>query len=471
MEEVICFLIKKEYITFMIKSPKIIITLMLVLILAVFALFMKKDSSAPNKQVSDNKQITSKIKPIVKPAPNLIEDEPSIKTMKINESGSLKFNNIKESKTEKTTKILPTINSVMDNVIIEKRNGFFAINNTPKETLAYKLCLYEQHISWKPKWHFSGVGKILIRDVVLSSDESLLAFIETTGDTAGPYGSQIILVNTYNWEVLQIIKISRLISKCCFIAETMKLALLCEPQKLLEHKGEVIIYDLETKLNKNLNIATEISDIVINNIGTKLFIKPKLQKNIKVIDLVDYSINIIESNNNMGVFDIDDSSNILLCGGDNFIEKYSLLGYNLMRKIELPKDTNVVSIKLINQKDFVFIDNNANISFYKDNVFLKKIDEEVSALMSFDNDAQILIVESKINKTFKLFSYPEMQLITSVAPARVRPKMRHSSAMFIRKISRLNKYLVFDKFGNLYSIYKPKKKWKKDFISAIFNVK
>ncbi len=445
----------------MIKSPKIIATLILCIILAIVAIFVKK-TPVPIKKITLSKKVIPKNVDI-KSKPKL---SPSKMTMST--SGSLQFGqNI--TNTSSKNKVLLKINDNMDNIIIEKREGFTTNDNTPSNTLAYNLSIYNKHISWKPKWRFIGTGKLWIQDVSISKDNSVLAFIETTGDDKGPYGSQIVLMNTFNWKVLKIIKIPQTISKCCFIPKTMQVALICNAQKVLEYKGDVLIYNLKTEHNRKLNLTTEICDIITNHNGTKLFIKPKLQKQIIVLDIEQFSIKNIKSDNSTGKFSISPYGNILALGGDNSIEMFQMTTNSLSRKIKLSEKSQIGSIKLITKQDFVIIYNNSNIAFYKNNSFLKNIGENASSLISFDYDSQKLIIEKKLNDSLDVLSYPEMNLLYSAIPKRIRPKARHSAAIFLQPIPRLKKYLVFDCFGNLYTLHKPKKKWKKNVIFSIFN--
>lgn len=86
-----------------------------------------------------------------------------------------------------------------------------------------------------------------VPDIKLSTDTSLLVFLETMGEASGPFGSRLILMSTSNWKVLNILEFrNRYFKKFEFIPGTTKIAALCLEQKKAGQKQGFACFDLLT---------------------------------------------------------------------------------------------------------------------------------------------------------------------------------------------------------------------------------
>lgn len=103
-------------------------------------------------------------------------------------------------------------------------------------------------LHWRPAWRFKGVGGSWIVDVDLSSDGTLLAFVETTGKDDGPYGSRIVLYSVNQWKPLKIVEIERKISLFRFVPNKLEILAYCEKQAELKQPQSLIKVDLGTGL-------------------------------------------------------------------------------------------------------------------------------------------------------------------------------------------------------------------------------
>jgi hypothetical protein len=118
--------------------------------------------------------------------------------------------------------------------------------SAPSDSLAAQLVSKNEKILWTPKWHFEGVGGIRLPGICISPDSSVFAIIETTGTAKGPNGSRIVLVNTYNWQVLKVHELQEnKITQICFLPDGKGIAVWSEKQSMIKKPYELIIVSTE----------------------------------------------------------------------------------------------------------------------------------------------------------------------------------------------------------------------------------
>lgn len=93
----------------------------------------------------------------------------------------------------------------------------------------------------------NNLAPFRVPDIKLSPDSSLLVFLETLGETSGPYGSRLILMSTSTWQVLNVLEFrDRYFEKFEFIPGTTKIAALCLAQNRAGQKRGFACFDLLT---------------------------------------------------------------------------------------------------------------------------------------------------------------------------------------------------------------------------------
>ncbi len=117
-----------------------------------------------------------------------------------------------------------------------------------------------EKIIWNPEISGGSLDMTRVTDCKISPDSSVIAFVETTGDSDGPYGSRIILLDTYSWLILKVIEIpGRWIEKITFDpGNPGVIAALCRKQKELEQPIGVAVFDLKDGLEKTFEHITGI---------------------------------------------------------------------------------------------------------------------------------------------------------------------------------------------------------------------
>lgn len=113
---------------------------------------------------------------------------------------------------------------------------------------------------WTPARTETGSEGVRTTAFEVSPDASLAAFAETTGETSGPNGTRLVLLNTHTWEVAKIYEFDRAVRAMRFFPRSKYLAALCEKQESLKQPSGIAVYDLETGKEREF-APTEISDV------------------------------------------------------------------------------------------------------------------------------------------------------------------------------------------------------------------
>ncbi|MBO5959557.1 MAG: hypothetical protein J6Q65_05495 [Lentisphaeria bacterium] len=102
-------------------------------------------------------------------------------------------------------------------------------------------------ILWTPQTVSGSLALTRIPCVILSADDSLLIFLETTGKPEGPFGSRLILMSAEDWSVIKIVDLpDRYLKKLAFVPGTLKIAALCAAQKECKQVAGVLCLDLQS---------------------------------------------------------------------------------------------------------------------------------------------------------------------------------------------------------------------------------
>ncbi len=344
------------------------------------------------------------------------------------------------------------------------------IMKTPPDCLAGKLPSSNEKIVWMPKWSFEGTGGVRLPAFSLSQDKSVLAIIETTGTREGPNGSRIILINTYNWQIMRIHEFpDNKIARICFINERNRMALWSEKQNALKKPYELIVTGIDKGGIKSSSreIKTEITGIA--SIGDCVLVKSlaDVPENIYSFDSDDISkpAKRLNSLNSGGVFAISPDKARFALAGNKSIEIFESAGFSLIKKIEVDGIYMPENAVFAGKNDWIAISAyNKPAFFFKDT--LKKQFCDISGhTLNFNSGDNVLFLEKYLNNQLSVFEVPDLAEAAGFIPANVNPKT-NGYALFTDYLDHQNKYIVIDSYGNLclYSKYSKSKKWKKKII-------
>ncbi|MBN2640723.1 MAG: hypothetical protein JXR78_03635 [Victivallales bacterium] len=139
----------------------------------------------------------------------------------------------------------PKVEDKADNVIISTRDAGKNLTNTKTDSLAYAIADRTHSYFWEPKWQYFRTNGVWLPKAACSHDKSIVAIIENTGSGAGPRGSRLVLINTFNWRTVRIIDFpEEELIDLCFIPDSTRAIAYMRRQQVLEQK-EDRLYDVD----------------------------------------------------------------------------------------------------------------------------------------------------------------------------------------------------------------------------------
>ena len=359
---------------------------------------------------------------------------------------------------------LPDVKFSDDNILITTGGTGFKINKEaivkmPSNISALRLENKMKTILWQPKWHFWGAGTIMIPSVVLNQDKSILAIVELFGEEHGPFGSRIILINTYNWKIIAIHTFKdKKITKITF-ATGNKIYCFASEQPLLKQKSSIFRYNLKTKKLDN-KLECNICDMLYIP-GNGLCIKTKNDTELKLLPKsnVKKTFNFTTKNSS-GILIYTPSSRFILLGNKS-IDTFSPGKYWAEQSI--PYQYKPISAQYIDNSNQIAFLTSHNELIIKTKNHFRKISAHTGETLYYNNTLNKLIVGKKFKDSLELYSLPDLLLEETVIPGSARPKTK-GTILSINYLPHHKKYLVFDSFGNMYLLYKKTRRWEKILI-------
>lgn len=370
-----------------------------------------------------------------------------------------------------------------DNVLIENKDDYngndpiaevdpLIIQDTPANSFAQKITSHKKIYRWYPKWHFSGMGGPQLPDAKISEDKTVLAIVETTGEKEGPNGSRIVLINTCNWQVLRIHEFkNRFISKICFIPNSIWLACWGEKQVSLKQPYSLTIINCRTgkEISSNKKMRTPISDLIAT--GTKLVIKPLKTKHLLMYNFHDLSFGKkVSCSDRQGVLATSANKLLFALGGDRFIEIFSAGGESL-NKVKLPDGfkVNVLSFTA-NTNHLAAVSKDGNALYFLNKSVRTITDMAAGNILRYIPEEKGLAIKQMKKNEIVLYQIPMLKSMYSIFPGKLKPRTRADVTFLAFLPFEKKKYLVLDKHGNLYCLFKKgKRKWKKALVISAKN--
>ncbi len=363
----------------------------------------------------------------------------------------------------------PEVEDDSSNVSVEKVDSAEKDDKeipAPAGTLAAKLASSTEKIMWTPKWYFEGVGGVKLPGICLSPDSSVVAIVETTGTDKGPNGSRIVLMSTYNWQVLKIHDFQEnKLTKICFLPDGNEMAAWSEKQNIIKKPYELLLIGTAKGEIKSASkeIRSDASDIA----AVKGFVLAKgvEDNDICCFDSADLSKSPkkIKSQNKQGVFAV--SADRVAFAGEKYLEIYDAAGMELLKKTEtggnfIPDNAifagsnDVVAVSAYNKPGILFKEGQK-----------KEFCDMVGHSIAFNKEDKLLIFEKYLNNEICLLDLPDLAEYGKFTPSGINPKT-HGTAIFIAYLKHIEKYAIIDSYGNLslYSKYKKSVKWYKKVV-------
>jgi len=361
---------------------------------------------------------------------------------------------------------LPKVKFTDDNILEIKGGGGkppvidpLAVQPTPADCMAQRLQKNSKITVWRPKWYFYGTGKLMLPQVKLSHDKSVIAFVELFGSQMGPFGSRIVLVNTYTWETVDVHTFNdKKISKLVF-GSGDNIYFYTEEQTKLKQKSALSKYSLKSRSVQE-NLQCSLSDIsyvkdkglcIKHSDNTKMQLFPDDDFN-QPFDFTTKSLG--------GVLATSAPDKILLFGDKNLLYFKSDVAWPQKTISHDYSVTNAVALDADSQS--AFITKGGKLILQTKNTF-REITTGTNNILFHNISKNKLIIEKGFKSTVEIYSLPDLLLEDTIASPLIRPKTK-GRALFINYLPHHDQYVAFDSYGNLYMLYPKNRRWSKTII-------
>jgi hypothetical protein len=356
-----------------------------------------------------------------------------------------------------------------ENVIIRDKGEVSksdADSPVPPASMAGRIMEQDKEIEWVPKWRYHGTGGPWLPAVALSTDKSLLAIVETTGQDDGPYGSRIVFLNTYNWRVAKIIDLKRKVTKILFIPKSN--LLVCQSSVQKELKQPRLLFLLNCRRGKIVSSSKIIKDDIsgwdVDKDGKSLLVRMKDNKKLFIFDArrLKEAPRTVKMENTGGVVTFMPDGISAVVAGDKSLEITDL--EEVDKKYPLPDGFTADSIRVLdNDKTFILGSKKQGkvLAFRSGNFEI--LADFATGFIFYCSSKKTLIIEQKKENALTFLSVPDLKETASFSPSAKKPKT-HGDILIVAYISHCEKYLGLDNQGNCYLLYKPTKKWRKTLL-------
>lgn len=326
---------------------------------------------------------------------------------------------------------------------------------------------------WSPRWSFKGLGGVRVPDVALSTDSSLFAFAEITGETDGPFGSRIILLNTHSWKVEKVIEFpGRKIDSLAFIPGTTQVAAACDRQAELKQPYGISVIDLVRGKEMSFTQAKARagSSFIVSKSGTAYMTSAE-DSQIYAFSLKNPGSQpkAIQSGNSRPVITLSEDENQLAVAGDTTLDTYKTSDLRLLSSWPLPSGFQTETLIFMPEKDSFalapqLLNSTSAITFKGGSA--KQFGEKSSGILMRDPTDGTLYGVMRSKSRIVQFRPPAMEEVSGTLPEEIRPKTSGDPvAAFMLPHAKC--IAMLDKGGNFYLVAKnpgDQKRWQKDLI-------
>ncbi len=335
----------------------------------------------------------------------------------------------------------------------------------PSDCLAAKLVSKTEKIIWTPKWYFEGVGGVKLPTMVLSNDSSVLAIVETTGTDKGPNGSRIVLLNTYNWQVLKIHEFEENnIDKISFLPDGNRMVFWSLKQISIKKPYELIMIGVEKGdiLSISKEIKADVSDIIATE--KNVFAKISDENIIYCFDSSNISKapRKIKSLNQKGVFALSPDKGRIVLAGEKYLEIFECEGMEMLSKFSFDEEYAPENVLFAGKNEYIAVSAYNKPGFFFKDGQKKQFCDISGRSLAYNKDEKTLIYEKYLNNEICFAEVPDLSEKGHFTPSKINPRTQ-GTAIFLAYFKDNSRYTVIDSYGNLsvFTKYLKSNKWKK----------
>ncbi|MBO5760768.1 MAG: hypothetical protein J6S53_04410 [Lentisphaeria bacterium] len=331
----------------------------------------------------------------------------------------------------------------------------------PANSLAAKLRpdIATKKILWTPRWGGNYINGTNVEDAALSPDKSIIAFLEKTGETPGPFATRIVLLDTHNWEIVQARDLEEVFARKC-VWNGNFLTLLCTGQKSRHTKDAIALYDpVAKKLVSKTFIPFQAGKNFVSNASSWLIltekhpskahlyqVKDKTVKEVKIFE--DFSSEVAVTPNASG-------DKFYFCDRD-FLYICRLSDRRINEKIQLPENLSFQVNKLhtLDKGAFLLLpehSSGAPAGFFKGKTLINLGSSSSGlALPGFTNDS--FMTGFSKGGQFAVYHKQSLDRLQLFSVTDARPRTQ-GTVLFAFTIPHARSVMVLDSRGILFFVY------------------
>ena len=356
-----------------------------------------------------------------------------------------------------------------------RRQSWSKVTPVPVDSLAALIAGKKTAMGtqWAPTRIPGTVHGVRIPDVQLSVDQSLFAFVETTGNTDGPNGSRIVLMNAHDWNVIRVIYTDRIVKRLCFIGSTQKIAALCENQSAMKQKSGLAIFHLKHGGEIAFRVLpSALSGNMLSDRNGRLYISHREKNEIWRFEQEitrDYRILRTDSKNPVSALSPNGKFLAAASPENGLIRIYKISDLRPIRSTKMPENYPIVQLIFIdNDKQFLCaadpLQNTAAIVLRDQQTFDLKGNS--AGFNTITGDGKYLIHCKKVRGELEILNVNTLDKENSVIPENIAPLTKGGDPAFVFPLEASNTIAILDTKGNFYLLHLPRdaKKYQKETV-------
>lgn len=368
------------------------------------------------------------------------------------------------------------------NIYFEEANAKQNIANTPEGSSAAKCASKTVRIEWQPKWIYTGVGGVGIPHAAISTDQSLLALIETTKDSSGVFSSTVILLNVYNNRVVRVIDLPRRkANRLLFIPGMEKLTVACEVQKIIKQPSSMLLINcIEGEVSGiNDSFHGEVVELAASRDGANIFALTRNPSELLMVKQDRWNnaaIKLKTDGKSISSIAVN-KGNVLLAATKGEIRVHDAVTGQYFNRVNLPSSFEPDIMISSDTIDNIALLKLRGKAYALTGKRYKKIFDGVYGPGAYIGSNKTFVTLNR-SENLIFFSLPDYEFDNkSVNAGRIRPKtlgtiksiwslkpLETKSKKRRRSSKQLARLLIIDSHGNIYYLYKVGRKWKKQQI-------
>lgn len=350
--------------------------------------------------------------------------------------------------------------------VVEKVQTQF---QTPVSSFASLLVDAENNYQWQPKKRAirQTYGAPWISTQALSDDKSVFAIVEVMGQEGGANGSRLVLLNTFNSEILRILSFDvDLITHLAFDEENKRIVTIVKEQDNAKRKSAIVVYDLLTgKEKKRIKLNSNLASCVFQYATkqNKLFLTFPDEGQLWIYDLKKSDLKKMPFPEK-SCFSLDIEADAFIIANSKDIVSYSIDSLNKVSLHQNPLNEVLTALVMIDDEHYLASTESSKLyACTLQNPTSALICDKVSGSFFFSAQFKKLFVHMEKGDLITQWEGTPWRKISELNIRKINPSNSYQ-LRFFDYIPAGERVLAFDSQANVLFCAKPKLEWAKKIV-------